>query len=78
MVSVNYLLSIQSFLKNTLPLWTRQFCCSYVDQVSNAYINAIISDKSSIINQCEKLDLERLFQSYEQILKRNYMPKRYE
>lgn len=41
-------------------------------------MNAITSDKSSVIRNLEKEDITQLSSSYEQLLKRNFLQKRYE
>lgn len=77
-ITQEHFLSLQNFLKRCLPMYTRQFTCRYSEILSDAYFAAICSEKSHIMKNLQQKDFQNLTNSYEALLKRNYMKEKHE
>jgi hypothetical protein len=64
-VTNKHLLSLQNFLYRSLPLWTRQFTCSFANTIANHFMSAITSDKSSVTRNIDLDQISLLTYSYE-------------
>jgi len=77
-VNNKYLMTLQSFLYRSLPLWTRQYTCSFANTIATHFMKAVTSDKSAVTKNIDLDQINLLTYSYEQILKRNFLSKRRE
>ena len=70
--SILHLLSIHSFIVNTMPLWSRQFVCQYSQKISAGFISTLTSPSGYCINLCNSNGLASLIKSYQQLLSRYF------